>query len=105
MHDSDYSIGDWAKVASPENVTTSATQLAAADTATFATGIQIPAIVCPANRAEMQGMHAHCKPVEMPVYPISRRTELGLRIAGPGVGRLYEIVDPRRFDSLTGNIA
>src|SRR5215831_6796827 len=103
MHDSDYSyaIGDWAKAVAPENVTTSAAQLAAAETATFATRHQIPAIVRPANRAEVQECMRVANRWKTPVYPISsgRNWGYGSRVpASDGcvlldLGRMTQILD------------
>src|SRR5215467_7191639 len=103
MHYSDYdsAIRHWISVVGQDHVITSAPQLAAAETGTFPTGHRIPAIVRPANRAEVQECMRVANRWHVPVYPISsgRNWGYGSRVpASDGcvlldLGRMTRILD------------
>lgn len=61
---------EWAQVVGADQVVTNAAQLGAAETSTFATSHRIPAIVRPANRAEVQECLRIAILRRVPVYPI-----------------------------------
>src|SRR5450755_2598671 len=91
----------WADVVGPENVITDGASLRAAETGTFATGHRIPAIVRPANRAEVQECMRIATRWQVPVYPISGGKNWGYGSRMPAsdgctlldLGRMDRIVD------------
>src|SRR5689334_2655117 len=97
----DVAIRNWSAIVGPENVTTAADQLSAAERGTFATGHRIPAIVRPGNREEVQECLRAATRWQVPVYPIStgRNWGYGSRVpASDGcvlldLGRMNRIVD------------
>jgi 4-cresol dehydrogenase (hydroxylating) flavoprotein subunit len=94
-------LTSWACVVGAENVITHPTSLHAAETATFRTRHEIPAIVRPANRAEVQECLRIANRLGTPVYPISsgRNWGYGSRVpASDGcvlldLGRMNRILD------------
>jgi 4-cresol dehydrogenase (hydroxylating) len=64
-------IREWAEVVGPENLIVDSAALRAAEAGTFATNHRIPAIVRPANRAEVQECLRMANQLGTPVYPIS----------------------------------
>src|SRR5215471_7134503 len=94
-------IHDWTDVVGPDHVLTSPPQLAAAETGTFATGHRIPAIVCPANRPEVQECMRIANRRSVPVYPISTGRNWGYGSRMPAasgcvlldLGRMNRILD------------
>src|SRR5262245_41264618 len=103
MHEFEYerAFAEGAGAIGPENIITSAAQLAAAETATFATSHRIPAIVRPAGRDEVQECMRIANRWKVPVYPISsgRNWGYGSRVpASDGcvlldLGRMTRILD------------
>jgi 4-cresol dehydrogenase (hydroxylating) len=97
----DNALGQWAEVVGPDYVVTGAVPLRAAETGTFATGHRIPAIVRPANRAEVQECLRIANRWQMPVYPISGGKNWGYGSRMPAsdgctlldLGRMNRIVD------------
>jgi len=61
----------WAEAVGPEHVITDPAALGAAETGTFVTRHAIPAIVRPANRAEVQECLRIANRLGIPVYPVS----------------------------------
>ncbi len=94
-------VSDWAAVVGAENVITHAPSLRAAETATFATAHEIPAIIRPGSRYEVQECLRVASRRGTPVYPISsgRNWGYGSRVpASDGcvlldLGRMNRIVD------------
>lgn len=91
----------WAEVVGPENVITDSNALRTAETGTFATSHGIPAIVRPANRAEVQECLRIANRLGTPVYPISSGKNWGYGSSVPAsdgcvlldLGRMNRIVD------------
>jgi 4-cresol dehydrogenase (hydroxylating) len=85
----------------PENVITDCSALRKAETGTFATSHTIPAILRPANRAEVQECLRIANRTETPVYPISSGKNWGYGSSVPAsdgcvlldLGRMNRIVD------------
>jgi 4-cresol dehydrogenase (hydroxylating) flavoprotein subunit len=94
-------LRDWAAVVGDANVIIDARTLREAETATFATSHEIPAILRPASRAEVQECLRVANRHRTPVYPISsgRNWGYGSRVpASDGcvlldLGRINRIVD------------
>jgi len=94
-------LSDWAAVVGSGNVITHAPSLRAAETATFATAHQIPAVVRPATREEVQECLRIANRYKTPLYPISsgRNWGYGSRVpASDGcvlldLGRMNRILD------------
>ena len=92
---------EWAHAVGPENVITDASSLRAAETGTFATDRQIPAIVRPADREEVQECLRIANRWQTPVYPISSGKNWGYGSRVPAsdgcvlldLGRMNRIVD------------
>src|SRR5258705_1491990 len=82
----DSAIRNWADIIGRDHVTTSSSQLRAAETGTFATGHSIPAIVRPGSREEGQECVRVANRFEVPVYPISsgRNCRYGSRVPAAG---------------------
>ena len=103
MHDFNYgsAIRQWAGAIGSDYVITSAADLRAAETGTFATGHSIPAIIRPADRAEVQECLRIANRWRVPVYPVSsgRNWGYGSRVpASDGcvlleLGRMNRIID------------
>jgi 4-cresol dehydrogenase (hydroxylating) len=97
----DSALGQWAEVVGSDYVITGAAPLRAAETGTFATGHRIPAIVRPANRAEVQECLRIATRWQVPVYPISGGKNWGYGSRMPAsdgctlldLGRMNRIVD------------
>jgi 4-cresol dehydrogenase (hydroxylating) len=91
----------WSEVVGPENVITDRSALRKAETGTFATSHTIPAIVRPANRAEVQECLHIANRTNTPVYPISSGKNWGYGSSVPAsdgcvlldLGRMNRIVD------------
>jgi 4-cresol dehydrogenase (hydroxylating) len=91
----------WSEVVGPENVITDSSSLRTAETGTFATSHRIPAIVRPANRAEVQECVRLANRLGTPVYPISSGKNWGYGSSVPAsdgcvlldLGRMNRIVD------------
>jgi 4-cresol dehydrogenase (hydroxylating) flavoprotein subunit len=91
----------WAEVVGPEHVITDSSALRTAETGTFGTSHRIPAIVRPANRAEVQECLRIANRLGTPVYPISSGKNWGYGSRVPAsdgcvlldLGRMNRIVD------------
>src|SRR5450432_4664741 len=91
----------WSEVVGPENVITDSSSLRTAETGTFASSHRIPAIVRPANRAEVQECLRIANRSGTPVYPISSGKNWGYGSSVPAadgcvlldLGRMNRIVD------------
>jgi 4-cresol dehydrogenase (hydroxylating) len=102
-------IRRWADVVGSDHVTTSSSQLMAAETGTFATGHRIPAIVRPGSREAVQECMRVANRFGVPVYPISsgRNWGYGSRVPAAGgcvlldLGRMNRILD---FDEDLGYV-
>lgn len=94
-------LAAFAAVVGDEHLDTSPTALRAAETATFATGRRVPAIVSPGSRAEVEGCVRVAARHRVPVYPVSRGKNWGYGSRVPtadgsvilSLHRLDEIVD------------
>ncbi len=92
---------EWAGVVGPEYVIVDPSELRAAETATFATSHRVPAIVRPANRAEVQECLRIANRSGTPVYPVSSGKNWGYGSRVPpsdgcvllDLGRMNRIVD------------
>ena len=99
--DHDAALREWAQVVGVDHVVTAAAPLRAAETSTFATRQRIPAIVRPANRAEVQECLRIATRRQVPVYPISSGKNWGYGSSVPAsdgcvlldLGRMNRIVD------------
>jgi 4-cresol dehydrogenase (hydroxylating) len=97
----DSALGQWAEVVGADFVITGAAPLRAAETGTFASGHRIPAIVRPANRAEVQECMRIATRWQVPVYPISGGKNWGYGSRMPAsdgctlldLGRMNRILD------------
>jgi len=91
----------WIDVVGPENVVTDEAPLREAGMATFATTRRIPAILRPANRAEVQECVRIANRCGVPLYPISSGRNWGYGSRVPSaegcvlldLGRMNRIVD------------
>jgi 4-cresol dehydrogenase (hydroxylating) len=107
--DSDPALCDWRSAVGSEHVLVGAAELGAAERATFGTSNKIPAIIRPANRAQVQECLRIANRWRRPVYPISsgRNWGYGSRVpAADGcalldLGRMNQIVD---FDEKLGYV-
>ncbi len=94
-------VAQWAEAVGPENVITDASCLRAAESGTFVTDQQIPAIVRPADRGEVQECLRIANRCQVPVYPISSGKNWGYGSRVPAsdgctlldLGRMNRIVD------------
>src|SRR5947209_8373737 len=64
-------LDEWARIVGPEHVSTDPRELRAAETATYATGHRIPAIVRPLDRAQVQECMRIANRCGVSVYPVS----------------------------------
>ncbi|MBV8906103.1 MAG: FAD-dependent oxidoreductase, partial [Acidobacteriia bacterium] len=91
----------WSRVVGPEHVTRAGAELAAAETATFATAHRIPAILRPGDRGQVQACLRVANECRVPVYPISSGKNWGYGSRVPprdgcvllDLGRLNRILD------------
>src|SRR4051794_5254064 len=79
-------IRQWTDLLGPDHVTTSTSQLKAAETGTFATGHRIPAILRPGSREEVQECMRVANRFGAPVYPISSGRNWGYGSRVPAAG-------------------
>lgn len=103
MRTSEYAavLEEWAQIVGAEHVITDARELRAAETGTYATGHGIPAIVRPANRAQVQECMRVAYRCRVPVYPISSGKNWGYGSRVPAsdgcilmdLGRMKRIID------------
>lgn len=94
-------IAHWADLLGAENVVTAVDELRAAETATFETHQRVPAILRPANTAEVQACVRIANECATPLYPVSKGRNWGLGSAVPvqtgcvvlDLGRMNRIVE------------
>ncbi len=106
---SDPALQEWRSVVGSENVLTAPVELRAAERTTFATSQQIPAIIRPADRAQVQDCMRIANRWGRPVYPISGGRNWGYGSKVPtadgcallDLGRMNRILD---FDENLGYV-
>uniref|UniRef100_Q026P1 FAD linked oxidase domain protein n=1 Tax=Solibacter usitatus (strain Ellin6076) TaxID=234267 RepID=Q026P1_SOLUE len=106
---SDPAVREWCSVVGPEHVLTAPEKLRAAERTTFATSQHIPAIIRPADRAQVQECIRIANRWGRPVYPISGGRNWGYGSKVPtaddcallDLGRMNRIVD---FDENLGYV-
>jgi 4-cresol dehydrogenase (hydroxylating) len=94
-------LEQWSRIVGPEHVVTDARELRAAETGTYATSHRIPAIVRPANCAQVQECMRAANRGGVSVYPISSGKNWGYGSRVPSsdgcvlldLGRMNRIVD------------
>jgi 4-cresol dehydrogenase (hydroxylating) len=94
-------LEQWIRIVGQEHVVTDARALRAAETGTYATGHRIPAIVRPADRAQVQECMRAAQRTGVSVYPISSGRNWGYGSRMPAsdgcvlldLGRMNRIVD------------
>lgn len=102
-HDSDLdrALEHWSRILGSEHVTHTGPELAAAETATFATAHRILAILRPGNRAQIQACLAVANDCGVPLYPLSSGKNWGYGSRVPprdgcvllDLSRLHRILD------------
>lgn len=101
MKDLAIAIKAFRDILGSENVLTDEVRLSAAETATYPTKQKVPAIIRPANRAEVQECVRIANQYKTPIYPISKGTNWGYGSRVPtddgciiiDLGRLNRIID------------
>src|SRR5580704_10390783 len=91
----------WTAVLGADHTIVSSSRLAAAETATFATTQSVPAILRPANTAQLQECLRIANRFRIPVYPVSTGKNWGYGSSVPvtsssvllDLGRMNQIVD------------
>ena len=91
----------WRAAIGAENVTCDSETLRAAETATFATSQRVPAILRPADRAEVQECLRIAAAHGVPVYPVSRGRNWGLGSRVPARGECV-LLELSRMDRIRG---
>lgn len=93
-------LAEWRDAVGPHNVVVAPDELLAAETATFATTQRVPAIVRPADRAQVQECVRIAVRHQTPIYPISSGMNWGYGSRVPSssavlldLGRMNRIVD------------
>jgi 4-cresol dehydrogenase (hydroxylating) flavoprotein subunit len=101
MQHLEQALSSWRAALGPDYVITDRAALLAAQTATFATAQQVPAIICPASREELQACVRIANTFKVPIYPVSRGKNWGYGSRVPthdgcvivDLGRLNRILD------------
>ncbi|MCP4108393.1 MAG: FAD-dependent oxidoreductase, partial [Desulfobacteraceae bacterium] len=71
MRDLKAALSDWQELLGPDRVITEDSTLQMTAATTFATTQQVPAVICPGNRDEVQSCVRIANQYRIPIYPIS----------------------------------